>query len=152
MIDDLPIWFPRNKITFSYHQLRYFVLPNWGELEMGDYPAEPAEYKTRINGIWTLSYRSPVVRTRSQRTEGRHVTACIITAEISQRLDLIEPYEIREGGINYRIHPSLVFDVYTDESVNDPILENEAGLMLSYISGWRRKSISFQNWYIRSRG
>ena len=142
-------WIAPKDITFSREQLEGFLLPNLYLLKVGEYPIEDVE-----SGYENESQRRPA------HSDAYYVTACGIAAEIGARLNRCGRYR----QIIYKLHCSqktrlkkIKRQIITVPYYNEDQLSREFNMngndfdilhdrLLTYISGWQRKLISFQAW------
>ncbi len=139
---DLPVWFEPKMISFSYVQLKHFLLPNIFELRQGDFPPEPEEYKTHNKLGWVIKKRSSYIGSRSNQSfpVARFVRAAELAAEIDYRIESIKTYRIQIDNILVPISGDLVLNAFTENLPLNSDLLHEAHLMLEFISGWDRRS------------
>ena len=130
-------WYSPREINFEREQMEGFILPNLYALRIGEYPPECPE--TGYTGIDTAAIR------RQHSGQASYARACEIAAEVGARLNMCGKYSriiyrlnCEEGNSQeklaqeFNLHPDD-FDVLWDK-------------LLIYISGWRRKRITFKRW------
>lgn len=147
MLEDLPVWYSYGQIDFSYHQMRYFLLPNLTVLREGEYPTEPAEYQQFQGTTWYKFQRAPALKDkRKKNTTSPHERACLIVAEIDIRLKNIGTHRLLVDNILIPVSGALVTDAFTENLPLNSTLLEEAHRMLNYICGWKRKTIPYSLW------
>ena len=130
-------WAAPKDINFSKDQMVDFILPHLYMLRLGDWPPEGAD--TGYTGIDTAAIR------RQHSGAAPFARACEIAAEVGARLNMCGKYSriiyrlnCEEGNSQeklaqeFNLHPDD-FDVLWDK-------------LLIYISGWRRKRVTFKRW------
>lgn len=130
-------WLAPKDINFDREQMEGFILPNLSTLAAGDWPKE--EVETGYTGIDTAAIR------RQPAGEAHFTRACEIAAEVGARL---------EGCGKYR---RIIIKLNCDQYGNPDKLAQEFNMhiedfnalwdkLLHYISGWKRKRVSFKRW------
>lgn len=130
-------WLKPSEINFSREQMEGFILPNLYILRIGEYPPECAE--TGYTGIDAAAIQ------HKHGNTAYFTLACGIAAEVGARLNqcgrysrIIYVLNCETGGSQeklareFKLHPDE-FNILWDK-------------LLIYISGWRRKRISFGRW------
>ncbi len=142
---ELPVHYFPWEIYWSYMQLKHFVMPNLIDLRRGDYPPEPDEYKTYYNDRGWIHRKASSYEGRSSNKfspVAGFIKAAEIAAEIDYRIEQIKTYRIQLDTL-VPLDGNLVVDAFTENLVLNSELLNEAEMMLNFISGWKRKPISF---------
>jgi hypothetical protein len=117
-------------------------------LREGDWPGQPEKYRTYVADGWITAYRSSYTgteyRSPSNNYQAKYVTAGDIAAEIDARIALCGIM----GNIVDRL--CIEFDepgqVAIDNRMTDDHMADELRAMIVYISGWQRKSCTYQVW------
>jgi hypothetical protein len=133
---------PRD-ITFSREQMENFLLPNLYMLRQGEWP--PEEVETGYSGIDASAIQ------RKHGSTAYFTIACGIAAELGARLNKCGKYDriiyrlnCESGGSQdklareFKLHPDE-FNILWDK-------------LLIYISGWKRKRVTFKRWVNLSIG
>ena len=130
-------WCAPKDINFSREQMEGFILPHLYMLRQGDWPPECPD--TGYTGIDTAAIR------RQHSGAAPYARACEIAAEVGARLNCCGKY----ARIIYKLnceegnHPDKLaqeFNLHPDDF-------NELwDKLLHYISGWRRKRVTFKRW------
>lgn len=149
-IDSLPVWYEPYEVKYSPIQLEFFVLPNLADLEVGDYPSQPTEYRKydELTQQWKKFEQSPYKNIKGGsyfKPEAYFVKATIIAADINARIARIST-TVNDRGHLVPVTGQLLFDRYTRNTELDDILYDEAYWMLQYISGWRNKDYDYKEW------
>jgi len=117
-------WFAFNEVRFCSHQVLWLL--KWGDyLRSGHWPPEPEKDENKTN---------------KRSTEATFVKPELIIAEVSARLALT--------GVNGKLLVALV-EAHPDVELQS--LDRDARDALYYVSGWRRRRVSFGRWR-RNRG
>lgn len=130
-------WLAPKDINFSREQMESFLLPNLSLLRQGEYP--PEELETGYSGIDSAAIQ------RRPAGEAYFTHACMIAAEVGARLNKCGKYS------------RIIYVLNCDVGGNQEKLAREFKLhpddfnilwdrLLIYISGWRRKRVSFRRW------
>jgi hypothetical protein len=130
-------WLSPREINFERDQMEGFLLPNLYDLRIGEWP--PQEMATGYSQADGASGR------RQRQHTAYFTMACGIAAEVGARLNKCGKYSriiyrlnCEEGNSQeklareFKMHPDD-FDVLWDR-------------LLVYISGWRRKRVTFRRW------
>jgi len=129
-------WIKPGDVNFSREQMENFLLPNLSLLQRGEWP--PEEVETGYAEIDAASIQHHSAST------AYFTRACEIAAEIGSRLNQCGKYQriIRELNC-VQGDPGRLAQAYNLDMDSFNILWNK---LLIYISGWRRKRVSFKRW------
>jgi hypothetical protein len=137
-------WLAPRDITFSKDQMVDFLLPNLSMLRHGEWP--PEEVETGYSGI-----DAEAIRRKHSASTAYFTLACGIAAEVGARLNKCGKYDRIIYVLNCEIggNPEKLareFNMHIDDF---NILWDK---LLIYISGWKRKRMTFKRWVNLSIG
>ncbi len=143
----LPVWIPPNKVVYSRLQMILFLLPNLFELREGEYPSEPDEYYCVLPQLGEVyrkrsNYEEPRIK-KKKSNKAPFIIAAEIAAEVDKRLSMTpcghwliahytDGYGVDQIAATSRLSPTTI--------------ENEIKTTLKYVSGWKRKRLSFNDY------
>jgi len=130
-------WLAPKDINFSREQMENFLLPNLAMLSSGELP--PEEVDTGYTGIDSAAIQ------RQHSGQASYARACEIAAEIGARINgcgkyarIIYTLNCEEGN-----HPDKLAQEFNLHPDDFNVLWDK---LLIYISGWRRKRVTFKRW------
>ena len=114
-------YFTQSDITFCRYQM-FFLLENLGTLTAGEYPREPVE----------TGYID-IPATKITKGGAAFETPATLAAEVQWRLDRTG----KDGKLlRYQVEAGYKLSY----------LDKDARMALNYISGWKRKLLSYPDW------
>lgn len=125
-------WYSPSQINYSVEQLRSFLLPNLQTLRDGEYPPDP-----RDTGYERTSHRM-------DRSSASFCTPCELAAEIEVRLAQIG----NDGSIILLlyVYGHTLSEVAMKHKRTEYEILRDSGKMLRYISGYKRKLMTYDAW------
>ncbi len=131
-------WFPPREIRFSREQLTEFILPNLNELRRGEYPPECRE----------TGYED--IKSKNIPRYAYFIAAAEIAAEIDARLMMCGDKADIILGLYVPLEDGTMVEpgqIAKDFGVSDDELYWLQKRLLNYLSGWRRRTLDFEDWW-----
>jgi hypothetical protein len=124
-----PVWYAPHEIRYSVEQVKWLIsiLPS---LREGNWPPDPRE----------TGYNDRSFTTRQWQRHAPFETACMIAGEVDARL--------KACGWDGLLVKSVYCwgEDYQSLGISEEELYRRCGRCLEYVSGWKRKNMSYKQW------